>query len=112
MKGIQTCSSDVPRPFSRGDNYGMAKYIDEIYESSPEPLNKFQSNLATASYSAGNSNELRETQGFTNKDHSVLKKLEGALWVFFFFLKFRFWFLRRYLKEFTTYFRIVDVISP
>ena len=29
-KGIQFCSNEGPRPFTRGDNYEIAKYIDEI----------------------------------------------------------------------------------
>ena len=44
---IQICSNEVPCPFPRGDNNKKAKYIDEIYKSSPpELLGRFQSNLA------------------------------------------------------------------
>ena len=39
VKGIQVCSNEGPHPFPRGDNYEIAKYIDEIKKSSsPEPL--------------------------------------------------------------------------
>ena len=36
--GIQVCSNEGPRPFPKGDNYEIAKYIDEILKSSPQEL--------------------------------------------------------------------------
>ena len=30
VKGIQVCSNEGLCPFTRGDNYDIAKYIDEI----------------------------------------------------------------------------------
>ena len=46
MWGIQVCSNEGLRPFPRGDNYEIAKYIYEIKKKfSPEPLSQFQRNL-------------------------------------------------------------------
>ena len=42
VKRIQDCSNDRSHPFPRGDNYEIAKYIDEIKNSSsPESLSQF-----------------------------------------------------------------------
>ena len=44
---IQVCSNEGSRPIPRGDNFEIVKINDEIKKSSsPEPLGKFQLNLA------------------------------------------------------------------
>ena len=47
VKDIQVCSNEGSCPFHRGDNYKIAKSVDEIKKfSSPDPLGQFQPNLA------------------------------------------------------------------
>ena len=47
VKGIQVCSKEGSRPFPRGDNYEIVKiHWQNLKTSSPEPLSKFQPNLA------------------------------------------------------------------
>ena len=54
VKGIQVCSNEGPVLFPTGDNYEIAKTIDEILKSpSQETLGQFQPNLAQTSLVKG-----------------------------------------------------------
>ena len=51
--GIQICSNEGSRPFPKGDNYEIAKYIDEILKSSRQLLGRFNQTWQEASLGEG-----------------------------------------------------------
>ena len=67
-KGDSICSNEGPNPFKGEIIMKSQKYIYKISKSSsPEPLDHFNE-LGTKHP------QVKETQGFTNKDHSIFKR--------------------------------------
>ena len=69
VKGIQVCAKEGLHPFPRGDNHEIGKIHWQILKiffsrTSGPILTEFVKKHPL----------LKETQGFTNKDHSIIKK--------------------------------------
>ena len=66
LREIQVCSNEGPHPFPRGDNYEIAKihWRNWIF---------FRTTGQISTKLGINHPWLKRAQGFTNKDHSILK---------------------------------------